>query len=242
MRVLGQADTMSMIEGIGDEVTICFLAFLLFLVLTIAWISTQVSEQPLINIIVLDRATFQRLLSRLSLRVQRIANGGRVGAVSGAGNASERERSETPNSSPQDESSEREPPDASSHNPTEDVDLVNNPSPDNNQSEVLTTDLSSDAVSTEVPTSSVSDISAGKLLRQQTADHLTSPINIPDLSSPSVQSDLPAEQPTAQTPSDETEQVTQQPQNAITIQIRFLDDRQKVLQTTPDETIGGFKR
>lgn len=55
---------MSMIEGIGDEVTICFGILSLLLVILLAWISTNVQD-PIIRIIILDRASLRRLLQRI---------------------------------------------------------------------------------------------------------------------------------------------------------------------------------
>lgn len=45
---------MPLIEGVGDEVTVVFTIFLLFLILCIAWFSTNIQELPFFSIIVID--------------------------------------------------------------------------------------------------------------------------------------------------------------------------------------------
>ena len=57
---------MVLIEGVGDEVTICLLVLLIVAVLALAWFSTSVSDLGTVNVIVVDRQGFQRLLQRIS--------------------------------------------------------------------------------------------------------------------------------------------------------------------------------
>lgn len=45
---------MPLIEGVGDEVTVVFTIFLIFLLLCIAWFSTNIQELPFFSIIVID--------------------------------------------------------------------------------------------------------------------------------------------------------------------------------------------
>lgn len=59
---------MSYIEGVGDEVTILVTILLAAILIYIAWLSTSVSERPLVRIVVLDRARFQEFLHRFVQR------------------------------------------------------------------------------------------------------------------------------------------------------------------------------
>lgn len=45
---------MPLIEGVGDEVTVVFTLFLLFLTLCIAWVSTNIQELPFFSVIVIE--------------------------------------------------------------------------------------------------------------------------------------------------------------------------------------------
>ena len=58
---------MSLIEGVGDEVLLVFGVAFLVLILTIAWISTNVRDVPPISVIVLDRRRWQQLVHRLRI-------------------------------------------------------------------------------------------------------------------------------------------------------------------------------
>jgi len=57
---------MSFIEGIGDEVTILFGFLFLFILGYVLWLSTSVSDTPLIRVILLDRTVFQQFLQRIN--------------------------------------------------------------------------------------------------------------------------------------------------------------------------------
>ena len=50
---------MSLIEGVGDEVTVFVGILLLLIIMTLAWVSTGVADRPLVSVVVLDGRTFQ---------------------------------------------------------------------------------------------------------------------------------------------------------------------------------------
>lgn len=52
---------MNLIEGIGDEVTIFFTCVLALALVILAWMSTHVSDDTPVNIIIIDRRTLQRI-------------------------------------------------------------------------------------------------------------------------------------------------------------------------------------
>jgi len=52
---------MDLIEGVGDEVTIFFTCVLAIMIVILAWMSTHVSDDTPVNIIIIDRRTLQRI-------------------------------------------------------------------------------------------------------------------------------------------------------------------------------------
>jgi hypothetical protein len=53
---------MTLVEGVGDEVTQFFIALLLVLLALAAWWSTQIADTPLVRtVLILERRTRQRL-------------------------------------------------------------------------------------------------------------------------------------------------------------------------------------
>jgi len=52
---------MDFIEGVGDEVTIFFTLLMILIVVVLAWMSTHVTEDAPVNIIIIDRRTLQRI-------------------------------------------------------------------------------------------------------------------------------------------------------------------------------------
>lgn len=56
---------MSLIEGVGDEVTNFFICVGIILISYIAWTSTYISDQPLIRTVLILRQTRNRLLAEI---------------------------------------------------------------------------------------------------------------------------------------------------------------------------------
>lgn len=56
---------MSLIEGIGDEVTVLFTCLLVITVIVVAWMSTHVDVRTLTSVVIIDRERFAELLRRV---------------------------------------------------------------------------------------------------------------------------------------------------------------------------------
>lgn len=75
---------MPLIEGVGDEVTVVFTIFLLFLILCIAWVSTNIQELPFFSVIVIE-------FTRRQNRNQQQANNVESSEISSASSSSSEE-------------------------------------------------------------------------------------------------------------------------------------------------------
>ncbi len=297
----GSAVRMTLIEGVGDEVTIFFSVVFVLLILFFAWISTNVSDHNLISVIVVDSRSFQRLLHRLGSLTQRQLNLGPGNPVDQGQEAHENVREEEAPDNTQ----------ASDNQENIQSDSELQSAEPAGESEVATTDIEpvvSSETSCEVRDTSVESIDTSNKthdseaavgqqpsqseLRPQTEDQLrqrrvaffdklqsspptecdpslvqqntttTAPQHITNetkQAEPATHTDhtshstLPPSETTSP-PSGDSEQSTEnvgQGQRTeevvclaghIRIRLKYLDERQRLVQAKPDETIGDFKR
>jgi len=219
---------MSLIEGIGDEVTLLATCFLVLAVIIVAWTSTRVHVRTHTSVVIIDRERFGELLRRVRGIAVRAHFAGDTDAdvshpsasaaeahtatdsllVSGA-SASAHVRDIQPQS-PHSNGDDRQSADAEQKCLHE---SEMGSSPDNTGGSLSPSSVESSNDCTEF-TSSVQDVAA---MATAASDNPNSSQH-----SSAVSSDVPP--------------------GSIQVRLQFVDGRQRTVFANPDDTIGHFKR
>lgn len=203
---------MSLIEGVGDEVTITISLFVVIITLIAAWVSTRVSETRLTH----------AQLSGLQVRINELTTGNNSQSEEEAGsstegteNDSEHRQNETGDSPLAGEDGQR----------TEEVRGVSE------------TD-SSAKPHLEEGKESADHSSKDELSENQSSEVQTNcdPVNQESIDA-SVNTTLPE-----RTSSNEPNTDRTSADNAINLKIKFLNETERVVRTSIEETVGNFKR
>ena len=220
---------MSLIEGVGDEVTVCFGIFTILSLMILAWLFTHVSD-PIIRVIVLDRDAFRRL-------IQRIRNIQSGGAAPVQTNTNDPMTSET-----HEQEEEVTSPDTQTRVATEGENVSESVSsePISREEQVESTTVHT----VPPPITGTDDVPAKTLFSSESAHSSVMQTNDTDVSASTgpVETNNTGGNDVPISKDDSEEEAVDVPEGSIRIKIKYLDDRQKIVYAKPDITLGKFKR
>jgi len=223
---------MSLIEGIGDEVTVLATFFLVLAIVIIAWTSTRVDVRTHTSVVIIDRERFSELLRRVRGIAVRAHFAGETDAsaishssasaaeahtvtdsllVSGV-SASDHVRDIAPSSTHSDDADDRQSNDCDSeHKHLHEGETSS--SPDNTSSTLSALSVESNKDCTEF----ASSLQDAAVMATAATDNQKA-----DQHSPAVSCSIPPD--------------------SIQVRLQFVDGRQRTVVANPDDTIGHFKR
>jgi hypothetical protein len=224
---------MSLIEGVGDEVTFLVAVIIIFIVIVVAWMSTRVDAMPYTSIVIIDRDRFVELLRRLrglsastsSAAASTVAGGGTATVSSNTASSNVNENEVTvPNSEIASGMPNVRPADAAEHAETQESELnagvyASAPSLGHEQPADFDSGASS---SCSQSNDSCSPSNKGVITDKSNDETDTSTQQLSDQQAPSVVEELTAGQ--------------------VQIRLQYIDGRQKLVLANPDDTIGHLKR
>lgn len=254
---------MPLIEGVGDEVTVFFAVVLLFLILCIAWVSTNIQELPFFSVIVIE---FTRRHTRIGQQNPTESASSSSSNSSDASSSDNGERNTSP-SLVEEILNDLETPLGNDSSNDESVEHENVPktseSPKNEgTNELASTSTNSESTSTENVAESVEeDLPASETeLRQRrvaffaksgcsTESKNTSEIkqdnNEQENSSSSLgQTDSESRNAGSRSSNERNETTGEQTSQAekVTIRLKYLNDTQRNVEASLDDTIDQFRR
>lgn len=275
---------MSLVEGLGDEVVYLLVVLFIVLLISLAWISTQVHDLPHISVVVLDRPVFQALLRLLrnsrrnfllhvSIRPDGVTTAAVEGDSQSAAVVQSLDRVQLEGAVNTTATLAEEPSTCNSSNPT--AGSVSNHSPQDNvicnanesvenvavhnascdssvakeqniqeSSDVITAipDRNSDNLQSQlIATSNESPLDSGNVTSVHiSSSSLKEPVSKHSRTSLSVDEPVASNESNINTATSETEGSI--PEGNVRIKLKYLDERQRFVFTSLEETIGNFKR
>ena len=232
---------MAFIEGIGDEVVMVVGTFIAIVCITLAWFSTRVRDRPRPEVVVLDRSRIVRALQRIRTATTNTLTQTPVGYVirssNSSGSAASTDGGET-----------SQPSDTNSADGNEQVSVLYAEVRGNqvNQTSVSETNTST----TPSPSTSQSETTVPEVVHDVEADRVSTPTSASDseVRQRNISTERTAPEPRETTPAAASDQDTSDiPESErldghIRVRLKYLDERQRLVQARPDSTIEQFKR
>jgi hypothetical protein len=237
---------MVLIEGVGDEVVVCFGMMLALLILILAWISTNVSDSHLISVIVVDMRNFQRLLQRIGNITQRPLTGAAANnATEQSGNGEDAAESEARDA----DDATVPPPEPDQSSPllndieAELLDSAAAPNPDNPEDSGVdpNDDAGIDPASDDyIPPSSDDQLRQRRVAFFNKIHGDAKSENPSESTCPDTNTNPPREGSTEENV-EESQEESPRLEGHIRIRLKYLDDRKRLVQAKPEDTIAEFK-